>query len=86
VPLWQRQKIQTLLRPNRLSLERPRGTFVVPIVVLPPAIGYRLLAMRIAGKGSTILASKFQIQDSALSDCNVDRGVLRESESVCSAE
>ena len=45
MPLWQRQKIQTLLRQNRLSVERPRGAFVVPIVVLPPAIGYRLLAI-----------------------------------------
>jgi hypothetical protein len=41
MPLWQRQKIQTLLRQNRMSVERPRGA----IVVLPPAICYRLLAI-----------------------------------------
>jgi hypothetical protein len=45
MPLWQRQKIQTLLRQNRMSVERPRGAFVVPIVVLPPAIGYWLSAI-----------------------------------------
>ena len=28
-----------------MSVEHSRGGFVVPIVVLPPAIGYRLLAI-----------------------------------------
>jgi hypothetical protein len=40
MPLWQRQKIQTLLRQNRISVEHSRGAFVV----LPPAIGYWLCA------------------------------------------
>jgi hypothetical protein len=35
MPLWQRQKIQTLLRQNRMSVDRPRGGRIVSGAFLP---------------------------------------------------